>query len=864
MCNKSINTTQAECFGMRGQDERLLCAIIIAGCVFASASISTEANFVSNETRQSRQRTKNEGETYLADYVVRYENVTFTVDTRHDKNETEYDIHFVAFNRTFTLVLHERACDNFSFRHPVASKVTVKIASLAKSHSGDSRCRKTGGYVNRDLDHYVRGYLRNEPTSVFHGQYRYCTGILDGVIGVAGETYYVRTPLNQRRNDTAKETFPLLIYRERDVKLHSPKEAVTSQQTRNSFVNVNLKGVTPPNSEHSTTEARQHTMLFQKAGFKRQRRQTSPVYKVCELTIVVHYSFYSIPCEGSITKTIDEVGLAVWRADSNFRRGDFNSDGVADNIGFVIKELIIYTDELSQDYRLDNYEYSKDTLRAFSKFDFSDSCLAALFTHQTYEQNVVGLAYMGLSSRFAAPGGLCEERTRIQKAWRSLNTMFVSSLDAAGQIPWESFSLTLIHELGHSFGAPHDNDTECMPGGIYGMYIMHPYDVQSIKVHSKMFSPCSVLIMGPVIDSKGSCLKLYEANNYCGNSIREAGEECDCGLDPEYCRSIDMCCVPPSLGEPGCRIQREDGHVCSPLASPCCTDSCQVETETRVCRAATECARAARCDAVDVACPESVSLADGTLCAGGVRVCSGGECVGSRCELHGWADCQCVGVPYELCQLCCAAKNTSGFSCMPAHRCSDTDDIAAPIFLNFRDTCGGTRGFCNRKQECIAAYPKDDENILGHIVKGSSDKLYHLLRDYWYLIMLAVGILVVFASLVGLYCKEITMSTMGYKSGKIASAWLVLSRQHSSFSDQLRELESQYREKLYELENDHVLDLLIGTARLSVAFPTVKRDKIAMAIKRSNCEEFAVRRLLLVGYPMRKNLFSKSFVISTT
>ena len=228
---------------MRRHEERWLCAIIIAGCVFAA--VSTEANFVSNETRQ---RTENDGETLLADYVVRYENVTFTAATRQDNNETEYDIYFVAFNRTFTLVLHERAGDTFSFRHPATSKVTV-IVPLAKSHS---RYRgKTGRYVKRDLDHYVSGYLRNESTSVFHGQYS--TGILDGVIDVGGETYHVRTPLNQRRSDTgtAKETFPLLVYRERDVKLPAPKKAVSSQQPGNSFVNVNHNGVTPPNSEYS-------------------------------------------------------------------------------------------------------------------------------------------------------------------------------------------------------------------------------------------------------------------------------------------------------------------------------------------------------------------------------------------------------------------------------------------------------------------------------------------------------------------------------------------------------------------------------------------------------------------------------------
>ena len=825
--------------------ERLIIAMIVASC--ALAALSTEMNFVSDVTR------KKDVETNLNDDVGIYENVTFTVkqrvNTSREIREVEYEIYFVAFNKTFKLLLHECPDDTFSFRHPAGITITV-IGPPTKSKTQ----RKAGRYFNHGPERRVSGYLINEPSSVFHGKYNNVSGMLGGVIHAADEVYYVRPGrypiLSLRLSAANKKNFRLVGFRERDVKLSATNNEKSSQQTGDSSVKVRESA----KNNGAKLEARQHRRLVQTTGFRRLRRQASPIYKVCELTAVIHPTFYSTSCEGSITKTIDIVSLAVRRADRYVRRVDFNSDNVADNIGVVIKEIIIYTNESLEKERLGYYNHnSKHTLQAFSKFDFRESCLGVLFTHHTFDNNVVGLAYMGMSSRFAAPGGLCQKRKRFKKQLLCLNSLFVSDKNSHGQLSSLDLALTLTHEIGHAFGAPHDNEAECVSGGIFGMYLMHPTNMVADRPHSSVFSSCSILKMGPVIDSKGWCLKAYEADTYCGNSIREPGEECDCGRDGKYCRSVDRCCVPPSKGEPGCRIKREIGYVCSPSASPCCTDSCQVETEARVCLAATDCTRAAVCDSVSVECPEPVPLADGTLCAGGVRVCSGGQCVGSRCKLYGWIDCQCVHVHDELCQLCCAARNASGSVCKPAHRLNATDDLVSPIFLNVRDTCGGQSGYCDKMHKCLVAYPKDEEDIFGDIVQESSVELYRLLIN-WYFILLIAGLIVVFASLVAVYCTETTMSTMSYRSGNIASVWMVLGNQHSALSDQLWELKTHYHEKLYELEQNQMLDLVTGTARLSILFPTVKRTKIAKALKRSNCEEFAVRQLLLAGYPMKRDL----------
>ena len=761
-----------------------------------------------------------------------YENVTFCVAHRTDRSSESYEhvleIKFVAFNKQFTLLLH---AENSRMKQSVFHRhMTVTVIG----HLGRRR-------FSYSTDRYFSGHLRNDPSSIFHGKYH--DAILDGIIYTAEESYYLKPMQTYFKMTHFPTRRMLVVYREKDVTWSGVNVTATADGLKISERN---------SGGRKDIYARTHSDV-PPTGHRRRRQPVASEYTVCELAIVADYSFYRHACGGSIARTIERINYAVRAADVNFRRTDFNSDNKADNIGFVIKSVQITVIKRPDDVISDS---AVVVLKKFSRTNnFGNVCLGVLFTHTVFRRGVIGLAYTGSSSPYGPPGGLCYPPFQQANGWYSYNCLLLTSRNYLASIPWRTVALTLTHEIGHSFGSRHDNSAYCMPGGKYGMYLMHASSTDYTKPNSFTFSPCSIKQMSPVVQRKGQCLKVYDADTYCGNYVLDEGEACDCGNDTEKCRIFDRCCVPPSASEPGCRIGHEFGHVCSPLASPCCTHLCQVATEVRECRPATECGRPAMCDAVSVECPEPVPLADGTPCAGGVRVCSDGLCVGSRCELYGWVDCQCVGSEDELCQLCCMIySNASHSDCKPAHRINDTDNLMSPIYREEADICNDDTGICTKTHACIIAYPKDFEDVFSAIFKKSArEEIGDYMANYWYYGVLAVY-LVFLCVAFSVYIYEIDHSTsrMGYLSGKVAAFWLVIDSQKTTMAEQLRRVEVMYNELLKDMEKNKPVDFLKAVARLSILFPTAQKRDVIVAVFQSNSEEYAVRRLLVLGFPLKR------------
>ena len=817
---------------------------ISAGVSSSSATRPTwrDVNFVVHENKSCKSLTK---------YIKCYENVTFVLNRRTERGSESHEhvleINFVAFNRHFTLVL-------FSEKSLSLRKRSIFHRNMAVTLVGPSGPR----LVNYNVDRYFSGYLRNDPSSIFHGKYH--DGILDGVIYTNEESYYLEPMQKYFKKTNRRSRSQLVAYREKDVIWLALNATATRIQADGSNISDRK-----PRVGEAVYMSDIHAQKYAHVPHQRRRRrgQLDKLYRVCELSVVVDHSFYRAPCGGSLAKTIDKISFAIRAADAYFRRVDFNFDTVADNIGFMIKDVLIYTKKNAPGYRLSESLDPNVVLDNFAHYNFSGSCLGVLFTHREFYKGVIGLAYTGSSTTLGPPGGLCYPRMQHSSGWKWLNSLLLTSRNYLLRIPWSTVALTLTHELGHSFGARHDTSAECLPGGKYGMYLMHASATDFTKPNSYTFSPCSIRQMGPVVQNKGFCLKTYDTDEYCGNYLLDVGEECDCGADQRQCNVFDRCCVPPSTNEPGCRIRHEAGHVCSPLSSPCCTGLCRVETEARVCLAATDCTRAAVCDSVSVECPEPVPLADGTLCAGGVRVCSGGQCVGSRCKLYGWIDCECAGVQDELCQLCCAARNTSGSDCKPAYRLSDTDTLVAPIYKNEADTCNQQSGFCTKTHACITAYPKDVDNVYDAIFqKSAKERMHDMLANYWFYGLLLLVLLVMCFELIRFaYHRDETASTIAYRSAKFTSLWLVMRSQTLTLAEQLRRTELIYNDLISNLKYEKPVDFVAAVARLSLFFPSASRDELIFAMLRSNCEEFAVRRLLYLGFPMKKQAFTKRMIV---
>ena len=108
------------------------------------------------------------------------------------------------------------------------------------------------------------------------------------------------------------------------------------------------------------------------------------------------------------------------------------------------------------------------------------SDLAHLFTGRDLSGSVIGIAYIGSLCDSFAGVGVDEDFTPT------------ASL----------LTLLLAHEMGHNFGAPHDNEQNSACGSEPGIYIMNPSISPSLQ---QKFSPCSKSQIAPKVTAAG-CL----------------------------------------------------------------------------------------------------------------------------------------------------------------------------------------------------------------------------------------------------------------------------------------------------------------------------------------------------------------------
>lgn len=185
------------------------------------------------------------------------------------------------------------------------------------------------------------------------------------------------------------------------------------------------------------------------------------------------------------------------------------------------------------------------------------------------------------------------------------------------------------------------------------------------------------------VKSSSVPLKMPNLIAVCGNGIREADEECDCG---DQCES-DNCC--------GDDCKFKAGSACSDFNDPCCR-GCQLipAFENYVCNqggslANTSCRVNSYCTGESASCPISQAKADGTPC-GLTRlindrsgVCSSGVCT-TRDE-----QCAVFGRHMQLTKSCPYTKRSCSVIC-------DGQDQCVDLRANFIDgTKCGQSGVCN-------------------------------------------------------------------------------------------------------------------------------------------------------------------------
>jgi disintegrin and metalloproteinase domain-containing protein 10 len=124
-------------------------------------------------------------------------------------------------------------------------------------------------------------------------------------------------------------------------------------------------------------------------------------------------------------------------------------------------------------------------------------CLSYIFTARDFADGTLGLAWVADTSKL---GGICEKTSTIDSNIRALNTGMVTLVSYNTRVPELTSQLTFVHEVGHSFGSPHD-PTECVPDSTDGNYIMYQRSTPGTQTNNDDFSTCSLSSIRAILKS---------------------------------------------------------------------------------------------------------------------------------------------------------------------------------------------------------------------------------------------------------------------------------------------------------------------------------------------------------------------------
>ncbi|XP_076352813.1 disintegrin and metalloproteinase domain-containing protein 10-like [Tachypleus tridentatus] len=120
----------------------------------------------------------------------------------------------------------------------------------------------------------------------------------------------------------------------------------------------------------------------------------------------------------------------------------------------------------------------------------------------------MGLAYKPAPG---ATGGICQKPVEMAGSTKYLNTLIATVKHQDRPVPKIGVAVIVTHEIGHSFGGPHDKEEtgdECSPGDEEGgNYIMYPAANSGDKPNHLKFSPCSIEEMSIMMKDRATCFK---------------------------------------------------------------------------------------------------------------------------------------------------------------------------------------------------------------------------------------------------------------------------------------------------------------------------------------------------------------------
>lgn len=561
------------------------------------------------------------------------------------------------------------------------------LADDFKAYTVDATGRRR--QVPIDFGEFYKGYLKDEANSRVTAHIDAKSGLLTAAIydHQNRQTYFIE-PIDlaipgsiDLNNDT------MIVYRPEDFVL--PKSSLPHENQSfcgyikmdDEIHNRSMTTTTLVEPEVSHNLEKRH--IFSD-NFWDEAQKEEPTK--CSLKLVADHTFYEHVGGADLKKTINFLITLIQRVNEIFEATEWKyskeDDDVLRGYGFLVGELIVheqstdsYADEVAH-YNANRSDWEvRNLLESFARSSGHRSfCLAHLFTHRSFANGVLGLAYVA-SPRRHSFGGVCSPWYDREGRRLYLNTGLSTTLNTFGRrVPMRQAVLVAAHELGHNWGAEHDPAAaECSPKlSNGGSFIMNTFAVSSYESNNARFSACSRRSVKSVLRSKAPECFSRPKRTFCGNGVRESGEQCDPGLAAGP--TGDACCTA------SCRLKPQ--AVCSDRNQPCCVSCAFAPLSMQLaCRDANEldCQAAAICNGSSASCPPPVPLPDGTSCPDDGQ-CRAGHCL-PFCETLGKSSCLCEQ-PADACLKCC--RDTSNSTCRPW-----------PNSLRLRDGTPCVRGLCN-------------------------------------------------------------------------------------------------------------------------------------------------------------------------
>lgn len=569
----------------------------------------------------------------------------------------------------------------------ILKPVTGLFADDLKTMFEDGSGRRKSFQFKKN--NFFEGILEGDQKSNVHAYFDE-DNTMTATITSEGEDIVVEPEWRHMRSK--KKSSGMIMYSVKDMKW--PNSGTNSS-------GYNFCGATHEHEMHDSKE-----IMFSKHMEDNNHHRTKRASNVnCRLITVADYKFFQSMGNSNKYTTANYMASVIAKANLIYKSTNF---GGYSGLGFLIAEMIIHTSptvvsEGILHYNMENGPWrsnSKGLLDSFSSRanQWNSFCLAHLFTHQPFENNVLGLAYIA-SSRVGDVGGLCSPLTFLNEVQVSLNTGLTSTMYSSGStVLSRQAELVTAHELGHNWGSQHDPTSgDCAPFFFGGKYLMYPYSVSGDDSNNDKFSSCSINHISRVLSNKLSCLSESSTESLCGNGRIDQGEECDGGYLGKF--GLDECC------NQDCTLNSVKSAVCTPVNYGCCSSSCQIQSAGVFCNGAEKCKQNSFCDGASLSCPVGANKPRGTVCQGGF--CNEGSCQ-PFCEFAGLTSCACSDVA-NSCRRCCFSAVSE--TCAPYN---------STVYLPNGSPC--SIGYCSGGV-CVATDPSLSERFFELLDKISIDFL---------------------------------------------------------------------------------------------------------------------------------------------